>query len=150
VLGRQHLVVALEARQVPDRADPHRGAGQVEAGDDVGHRLGRHQRHGAAVVEDVLHLAGPQVAVDRGVVQARPLGRPRHLQELAVVLHQHGDVVAAADAAGPQGPGQADGAVLQLGVGHDLARGGHDDGRGVGRLGGVRARRQRSHGSPPS
>ncbi len=156
VVGRErlrrgeHVVVALEARQVAHPRHPHRDAGQVEAGHDVGHRLGRHQRDRTAVVEHVLHLAGAQVAVDRRVPEPRPLRRPRHLEERPVVLHQHGDVVAGADAAGPQRPGQATGAVVQLGVGHDLARVRHDEGGRVGRVVRVPGRRQLFHGSPSS
>jgi hypothetical protein len=38
-------------------------------GHDLCHGLGRHQGDGAAVVEDVLHLAGTQMGVDRRVEQ---------------------------------------------------------------------------------
>ena len=97
-------------------------------------RRGRHEGAGVAVLDDVGHLLGGEVGVDRRVVEAGALGRPADLEEAGLVLDQEGDVVTEAEAGVLPHPGQPAGALLQLGVGDDLARAGHDDRRVVGTL----------------
>ena len=123
----EDVAVALEPGERARGGDAHRDAREVERCDDIGHRGGAHQRACPAVVEDVLHLRRTQVAVDRGVVELRALGRPRHLEEGAIVLHQHRDPVAGADPPRAQRPSEPRGAFFQLGVGRGLARRPHDD-----------------------
>jgi hypothetical protein len=121
VLAGQHVVVALEPVEVAGTGDPHRHFREVQPGRHLAHLLRGDQRLGAGVVEDVLHLGRPQMAVDRGVVQPRPLSGPRDLEEGPVVLHQDGDVVAGTDAPRPQRLGHTRRALVELGVGHHLS-----------------------------
>ena len=139
----QHLVVALEVRELPDGRDAHGDAREVEPGDDVGHRLGGDERDRATVVDHVLHLVGAKMAVDRGVVELGALRGPGDLEVAQVVLHEDGDVVAGCDATRAKRPGQATRAVLQLGIGRRSAVRPHDDGRGVRCALGMPARRHR-------
>src|SRR3954451_2581423 len=79
-LGAQQLVVRLEALDATAHCDARWYARQVEPGDHGRHRAGGHERVGTTVVEDVLVLGRPQVAVDRGVVQPRTLRGPGNFE----------------------------------------------------------------------
>ncbi len=138
-------VVVEPGEPAPDR-QPHRDTGQVELRDHVGHGRSGHERGGAAVVEDVLHLGAAQVTVERRVVETRALGRPRHLEEGGAVLHEDGDVVAGTEAFVAQQPRQAVGAFVELPVRKHLAAP-HDDSGGIRVLPGARRQVQRECGS---
>ena len=100
----------------------------------LSHRADRSRHHegaGAGVVDDELDLVGGQVAVDRCEVEARALGRPRHLEEAGMVLGQERDAVAGSQPGSPQQVGEAVGARLEVGVGGHAA-GAHHDCRLVG------------------
>ena len=99
-------------------------------------RRGRDQRAGATVLHDVGGLFGGQVRVDHRVVQAGALEPERHLMGPVVVGQQHRHVVPRPQPVGGQGLGQPARALLELGEGHDPARGG-DHGGPVGIRGGV-------------
>ena len=64
------------------------------------------------------------------------MGAPHHGQEAGAVLQAQGDVVARLQAGGAEHVGQPVGLGIELGVGDDLSRAGHDDGRAVGVGGG--------------
>ena len=81
-----------------------------------------------AVVDDIGQFFGGQVRVDARVVEARPLAGSVAFDVAVVVLHEDRVVVEPPQAFGPQQVGQAVGARLELGIGHRLARAGHDEG----------------------
>ena len=99
--GRERRPPRPRSRSNPGSAPPTDSRtgtrDRSSVGDHVGHGRRRHEGGGAAVVEDVLHLGAAQVAVERGVVQPRALGRPRHFEVGGAVLHEDGDVVAGAE-----------------------------------------------------
>lgn len=131
LLAGEHVVVAFEFRHVAERADPDEDLGEVELLDGVSHGVAGDQRGGAAVVEYVLYLAGLEMPVDRGVVQAGALSSPADFEEWPVVLHQDRDVIPRHDPAGPERAGEPHRPFLELGVGHSLAARTHYDRRSI-------------------
>ncbi len=75
-----------------------------------------------AVVEDVRDLVGIEVGVDAREEEPRPLRRPTRLEVLDAVLHQHGDVISEPEARVAEELGEPVRPVVQLAVGHGLAR----------------------------
>ncbi len=87
---------------------------------------GAYEHFGIAIIDNVRHFRRGEPRTDTGVVQPRPLRSPADLQEMLVVLHAQGDVVAGFQ---PQRTKQLcalDRFVVQLPEGHDSARVSHD------------------------
>ena len=135
----QGVLVGLPAGDGPahHQADGAVGDQVGQGGGQVPLLVGGHQGLGPAVADDVGGLVGGQVAVDGGDVEPRPEARPDRVHEGQVVLHQDRDVVAPAQAPGPEELGHAVGALVELAVGHHRAGVGGDQGRLVGRQPGV-------------
>ena len=141
-LGREGGDGVLVRRVPVDGAVPHQQhvAARGVRGDVPGHvgeGVAGHERPGPAVVHDVAGLVGGEVAVDGGDVEARPEGRPEHLEVAGVVVGEDGDVVAGVETGGAPQPGQLVRPGVELGEGHHLAGAGHDHGGLVGARGGV-------------
>jgi hypothetical protein len=67
------------------------------------------------------------------------LSRPRDLEELRTVLHHQGNVITGTETGVPQQMGQPVGAFVEIPVRGDQSRSGHDDGRAIGMLVGLKA-----------
>ena len=100
----------------------------ADAGCHLGQCAAGDERSRLAVRDDVARLLGGQVAVDRGQVQAGTQCRPHHVVERHPVVHEHGDVVTAAQPGGMQQLRQSVGTRVQFGVGALLPAAGVDDG----------------------
>ena len=89
-----------------------------------------------AVVDDVRHLLGGEPGAHRRVVEPGVVGAPDHREEAGSVLEAEGHVVARLQAGRSEHVREAVGLGVELGVGDDLAAGGHDHGGLVGGGGG--------------
>ena len=148
-LRGEHGLVVVEARDLTADREPQ-GARLLP---DVGHCVGdagrHHERLGAAVVDDVVHLVGGQVPVHRRDVEARVHRAPEHLEVLEPVVHHDRDVIAGVQACAAYRVRQAAGAFVELGVGADRAALGVDRSRPVGRRLRVLPRVLHRHEGPP-
>ena len=146
VLGRAAWAAGRRGRSRSDRSrrstpsiisrTSTRGIWSRQLGGLLGLVGGGHEGLGAAVVDDVGHLLGREPGAHRGVVEAGVVRAPDHREEAGRVLEAQGDVVALLQAGGSEHVREPVGLGVELGVGDDLAGGGHDHGRPVGSGGG--------------
>ncbi len=80
------------------------------------------EQPGAAVGHDVVDLGRREPRADGGVDQARALGAPADLEEPRIVLQEQRDVVAGLEAERAEKLRDAVGLLVELPVGHRLAR----------------------------
>ena len=110
----------------------HRAAREVRQHrrHDRGHRGRRDDRLRVTVVDDVARLVGVEMRVDRREIQAAAGRGPQRVEEPFVILGEDRDVIAASQPAVAQEMRELIRALVELAIGDDAARVGHDH-RGV-------------------
>ncbi|MDT4849157.1 hypothetical protein FQZ97_832680 [compost metagenome] len=122
----------FEARPAVDGAIHHQMTGaigdqrrQLPGGFAQG--PGADEQLGVAVLDDIGHFAGSEEAVDRHHQQSGTQRCPADLEAADVVLEEHREAVAAAQAMPVKVLGEAVGALVQLAIGQGFAAAGVDD-----------------------
>lgn len=101
-------------------------------GGESGERAGGDQRARAAVTDDVRRLVRREVMIDGGQIEARAHRRPVDLHDTRIIVREKSQMVAAAQACGPQMVREPQRALFELSIGEGPAAVGGDDGRPVG------------------